>query len=514
MRQLLLICLITMPITSCYVNPVIGQRDFTLRSFVEAESIGEKNFASVRQAQGGDYYVDSELQRYVSDVGLKLVAVADNRQLPYRFIVLNNPMPNVWALPGGKIAINRGLLPYLRDEAQLAAVLAHEIAHAAARHGDTQTTRGYLMQFGATALSARTEGIIYKSYADLATPIRGATQIARYGTSDELGADLYGMRCMARAGYEPIAAVEMQQTFLALAGNPKTEESWFGDLFSSHPPSLKRFSASQMTARGLVSGTRYKNRFEQAMSNLQKDKPAYKAAQAADIALSKNLPKKALELLKTAIAIQPNEAEFWRLKGTAWEQLNLVDSAERDYSLAIAKNPNYYLNFLRRGIFRYNQGRVIAGVSDIRSSHKLLPTALSNYYLGQDAVLAQSYQTAEIYLRAAVNSSSAIQEKARTALDSLLLEQKPEKFFKTVLSRTERGVLQVQITNMGPVKLMATHLKISISNGILWQDRFIDLEAVLVPKQMVRVQTTIISRLSEWTSGKYRAKVINAMVLD
>ena len=129
-------------------------------------------------------------------------------------------------------------------------------------------------------------------------------------------------------------------------------------------------------------------------------------------------------------------------------------------------------------------------------------------------MLAQSYQTAETYLRAAVNSSFAIQEKARTALDSLLLEQKPEKFFKTVLSRTERGVLQVQITNMGPVKLMATHLKISISNGILWQDRFIDLEAVLVPKQMVRVQTIIISRLSEWTSGKYRAKVINAMVLD
>ncbi len=514
MRQLLLICLIAMLITSCSVYPLTEQRDFTLLSIGDTESIGEKNFVFARQAQGGDYYVDLELQRYVRDVGLKLATVADNRQLTYQFIVVNNPMPNVWALPGGKIAINRGLLPYLRDEAQLAAVLAHEIAHAAARHGVTQTTRGYLMQFETTALSDRTERTTYKSYADLAASMRGATWIARYGRSDELEADLYGMRYLARAGYEPIAAVELQQTFLALAGNPEIEGSWFGDLFSSHPPSLKRVSANQMAARGLGSGARYKNRFEQAMSNLHKDKPAYKAAQAADIALSKNLPKKALELLKNAIAIQPNEAEFWRLKGTAWEQLNMVDDAERDYSSAIAKNPNYYLNFLKRGIFRYNQGRAVAGVSDIRSSHKLLPTAFSNYYLGQDAVLAQSYETAETYLRAAVNSLSTIREKARTALESLLLEQKPEQFLKTVLSRTDRGILHVQITNTGPVKLMATHLKISISDGILWQDYFIDLEAALVPKQMVRVQTTIVSGLSEWTSEKIRAKVINALVLD
>ena len=80
-------------------------------------------------------------------------------------------MPNAWALPGGKIAINRGLLPFLRDEAQLAAVLAHEIVHTAARHSAIQITRGSMMQLGTSLLGARAEGSIYESYADLAVSL-------------------------------------------------------------------------------------------------------------------------------------------------------------------------------------------------------------------------------------------------------------------------------------------------------------------------------------------------------
>ncbi len=514
MSRFLLICLIVMLITSCSVNPVTGQRDFTLLSVAEEVSIGEKNFAPARQAQGGDYYVDMELQRYVSDVGLKLAAVADNRQLPYEFRVLNNPVPNAWALPGGKIAINRGLLPFLRDEAQLAAVLAHEIVHTAARHSAIQITRGSMMQLGTSLLGARAEGSIYESYADLAVSLGSTAWMARYRRSDELEADLYGMRYMARAGYEPVAAVELQQTFLALAGKAETEESWFNALFSSHPPSPKRVSANQMTARGLVSGARYKNRFEHAMRNLRKDKRAYNAAQAAGRALSKKLPKNAIKLLDKAIAIQPSEAEFWRLKGNAWEQLNMVDNAERDYSSAIAKDANYYLNFLERGIFRYKQGEIAAGVSDIRLSHKLLPTAFSNYYLGQNALLSEDYQIAETYLRAAVNSTSTVRDKARASLESLLLEHKPEQFLKTALSRSDSGILQVYITNMGPVKLMVTNLQISITDNNFGQDRVIELKTTLVPKQTVRVETDIISGLSKWTSGQYRARVVSAVVMD
>ena len=82
-----------------------------------------------------------ELTTYVNEVGQKLAAVAD-RKLPYEFVVLNNSVPNAWALPGGKIAVNRGLLTELQNEAELAAVLGHEIVHAAARHGAKAQERG------------------------------------------------------------------------------------------------------------------------------------------------------------------------------------------------------------------------------------------------------------------------------------------------------------------------------------------------------------------------------------
>jgi hypothetical protein len=81
------------------------------------------------------------LTPYVNEVGQKLAAVS-KRKLPYEFVVLNSSVPNAWALPGGKIAVNRGLLTELKNEAELAAVLGHEIVHAAARHGAKAQERG------------------------------------------------------------------------------------------------------------------------------------------------------------------------------------------------------------------------------------------------------------------------------------------------------------------------------------------------------------------------------------
>ncbi len=91
-----------------------------------------------------------DLTAYINEVGQKLAAVSD-RPLPYEFVVLNNPVPNAWALPGGKIAVNVGLLSELKNEAELAAVLGHEIVHAAARHGAKAQERGTLMQVGLAA---------------------------------------------------------------------------------------------------------------------------------------------------------------------------------------------------------------------------------------------------------------------------------------------------------------------------------------------------------------------------
>src|SRR5687767_944791 len=142
--------LVLLALGGCGVNPVTGKKEIQFVSEASELKIGEQNYAPMRQAEGGDFDVLPEPTAYVNEVGQKLAAVAD-RKLPYEFVVLNNSVPNAWALPGGKIAINRGLLTELRSEAELAAVLGHEIVHAAARHGAKAQERGTLLQVGLAA---------------------------------------------------------------------------------------------------------------------------------------------------------------------------------------------------------------------------------------------------------------------------------------------------------------------------------------------------------------------------
>jgi beta-barrel assembly-enhancing protease len=128
-------------LAACGTNPVTGKKEVQFVSESSELATGAREYAPTRQSEGGDLKILPELTVYVNGVGQKLAAVSD-RQLPYEFTVLNSSVPNAWALPGGKIAINRGLLTELDNEAELAAVLSHEIVHAAARHGAKAQERG------------------------------------------------------------------------------------------------------------------------------------------------------------------------------------------------------------------------------------------------------------------------------------------------------------------------------------------------------------------------------------
>jgi predicted Zn-dependent protease len=156
---------------------------------------------------------------YVNQVGKKLASVSDRPQLPYEFVVLNNDVPNAWALPGGKMAINRGLLVHLQDEAQLAAVLGHEIVHAAARHGATQQTQNILISTGVmvAGVAASTQDSEYAGLAVGAVGVGANAWMSKYSRGHELEADKYGIEYMIRAGYDPMGAVELQETFVKLS---------------------------------------------------------------------------------------------------------------------------------------------------------------------------------------------------------------------------------------------------------------------------------------------------------
>ena len=433
---LLLICLHL--ISGCSTNPVTGESQFSTVSRAQEIQMGETNYAPYQQQQGGQYQVDATLTPYVAAIGQKLVKVSDDPDLPYEFVVLNNDVPNAWALPGGKIAINRGLLVELQDEAQLAAVLGHEIVHSAARHGAIQMSQQQLLGIGVAVAGVVAAGSEYGSAVASGAAVGAGAWQAKYGRGQELESDHYGMRYMVKAGYDPIAAVELQEVFLALSAGQK-KANWLQGLFSSHPPSQERVAKNKQTAAELKKNVmaagqpaptlRNKEAFQQAIKQIQKDAPAYQANNKAMVALQNKDVDGAITHAKQALKLQPNEAMFNATLGRAYLQKKQFKQAEQAFQKATTLNPNYYLNPLGLGVAQYQLKKFQSANSNLKTSRKLLPTLPGTYYLGETSLSLGNKSAAKNYFASIANVNNelgkAAQQRLQEMQGSTVIQPKP-----------------------------------------------------------------------------------------
>lgn len=445
-----LIAFIMLTLQSCTVNPVTGKRELSFYSTDSQIRMGEQNYIPGQQSQGGPYYLDQNLNAYIERVGKKLAAVSDVPDLPYEFVVLNNGVPNAWAMPGGKIAINRGLLVELEDEAELAAVLGHEIVHAAAAHGASQLSRGTLFGIGSTVAAiagSQTEqgGLIAQG-----AQAGAAAWSASYGRSDELESDEYGMLYMSRAGYDPKGAIELQKTFVELSGGRQTD--FITGLFASHPPSQSRVDANIKTAANLpAGGFRGRNEYQAAIAQIKKDEAAYDAETRAIQALNDKNPQEAIKQLDAAIAVQPNDGHFWELRGHAWQMQGNNDNALQAFSTAISKNENYYRHWLSRGLLNKQIGKSQAAESDFVRSQSLLPNAVSAFNLGELAEARGDTETAIGYYSQVASAGGDIGTAAQTKLVRYELPSNPSKYLASGFFLSQQGELVAVVENRSGV---------------------------------------------------------------
>lgn len=514
MNKWILPLLLSALVSGCAVNPVTGKSELSIVSAQQEVAIGEQNYAPSRQSQGGDYYLDPSLNRYVAEVGHKLAAVSDRPGLPYDFVVLNNSVPNAWALPGGKIAVNAGLLLHLEDEAQLAAVLGHEVVHAAARHGAAQMSRGTLLNIGLMAAAMGGQDSGAGQLFGLASQVGGAAWMAKYGREDELESDKYGMQYMIRAGYDPQAAVELQETFVKLSQGRKSD--FISGLFASHPPSTARVAANRQHAQGKTGGVRNRERYQRAIAQLKKDEPAYKAATEAIKALNNKNAREAISQLDKAVAVQPDEGQFWELRGHAWKMLGNESNAEKAFTTAIGKNPSYFSHHLARGVLRYEEGNKSEGYLDVRRSYEILPTAVASYYLGETALAEQDYEKALGYYQQAASSQGEIGTKAKARLNELQIKLQPEKFLETALALDSRGYLVIGVINRSPVAMANVRLQVTemLNLFIAGNSTTVEVPGSIPAGSRSLISTGIGPLESAKDLNLYTAKAISAKALE
>lgn len=447
-RQIIWILLLVV-LNGCAVNPVTGRSELALIGEGTELQIGAEQYSPLRQMQGGDYTTQPQISAYVKEVGQRLAAVSD-RPLPYEFQVINDSTPNAWALPGGKIAINRGLLTEMKSEAELAAVLGHEIIHAAARHSAQSMQRGMLLQ-GAVLAAAMASG--NSEYAGLA--IGGASVAAglvsqKYSREAESEADYYGMLYMSRAGYDPAAAVELQQTFVRLSEG--RQSNWLEGLFASHPPSQERVDANRQTLAGLPSGGEMGvERYRKMLAPLIAAQEAYDDYDKGRKALGENKPEQALSLANQAIAREPKEALFYGLRGDALRKQGKEREAIAAFDQALQRHPEYFHYYLQRGLARQALGETAAANADLERSVALLPTAPALNSLGQLALARGDQPKAIQYFSSAAGSDSSAGKQAQASLVRLDLPRNPGNYLKIDFTLDRQGRLIARVSNPTPV---------------------------------------------------------------
>lgn len=419
--RLLVAASIVLIAAGCAVNPVTGKRDLIMVSEQWELDVGAKQYAPLRQAQGGDFQLDPALVEYVQGVGQRLAAVSD-RPLPYEFNVINESVPNAWALPGGKISINRGLLTEMDSEAELAAVLGHEIVHSAARHGAQGQSRSMLLQgavlAGGIAAGVATDDQRYASAALLGGMIGAQLINQSYSREAERESDLYGMRYMQRAGYNPRGAVELQETFLRLSEG--RNQDMFAALFASHPPSRERVENNRKLLAELGDhGEIGRDRYQQAIAQLKRAEPAYEAYDEGRKALTDGKADEAMRMAERAISIAPGEALFHSLKGDVLAGRKDHRGAERAYSAALQRDSSWFYHHLKRGVSNAELGRNTAARNDLQASIERMPTAVAYYALGAVERQAGNRNGAIENFRIAAQSDSPVGQSARKALQEM-----------------------------------------------------------------------------------------------
>jgi len=261
-KKLLIVVLPVMLAACTTVNPATGKRDFTPFMSPQKElSIGRDAHPGILKDNGGTFN-DPRLTKYVDDMGQRLVANSELSDYPFTFTVLDTPLVNAFALPGGYVYVTRGIMTLVNDEAELASVIGHEIGHVTARHSAKRYNNQMFAGLGTVLVGAATgNNALTNSLSQGAQ-----AYLMSYSRDQEHQSDELGIRYASRSGFDPYAASDMlngldNQHNLQLILANRADEPPRSDFNSTHPNTQDRVRRAYQKAvdTGIAQNVRPRN---------------------------------------------------------------------------------------------------------------------------------------------------------------------------------------------------------------------------------------------------------------
>jgi predicted Zn-dependent protease len=296
-------------LAGCSTDPITGQTQLMLVSEESEVQIDRKNSPHQFSADYG-IIQDKALNTYINRTGKTIASGTHRPNMPYSFQCVNASYVNAYAFPGGSIAATRGILVNLDNEAQLAALLGHEIGHVNARHTAEQMSKGVLTSVvvGGIAAYAGTKSPTYGKIAEGIGMIGAGMLIASYSRDNEREADSLGMGYMVKAGYSPDGFISLMDMLKKMS---KSKPGSIELMFSTHPMSDERYETAVKNADNIYGSSRklplYRERYMDNTARLRAIKPAIEEIQNGDSEMGKKNYRNAETHFKKALVLAPGD---------------------------------------------------------------------------------------------------------------------------------------------------------------------------------------------------------------
>jgi Zn-dependent protease with chaperone function len=307
---------------------------------------------------------DSEVEAYVNNIGQKLARNAGGPQFQYRFRVVNASDINAFALPGGYIYLNRGIIENSRNEGEVAGVLAHEIAHSALRHGTHQASKAYAAQAGLQILGGLLGGKVGNNTAQILNTVGGVGMNAlflKFSRELETQADIRGAQILAASGYTP---ADMVSFFNQLAKVDKSRKTTWLSHHPAPPDRIARIEKERQLLREPATPTQNTTQLARVQSRLRGHGSAPTMAQIAQGARPSSGSSNPPMTSSSGIGRVPAPSSSWRQ----------YTNRNRAYAVGYPSNWRVYENGF--GVTLAPEG----GVGNVGGRSEVVYGAIVNHY--------------------------------------------------------------------------------------------------------------------------------------